>query len=69
MHGPQPGHQFVDGERFDQVIVDAGIKGFHPIRDFIVARDHQDRDGDSPGADALTDVDSTEIGKIPIKND
>ena len=37
---PQPGQQFLNGERFDQVVIDAGIEGFHLVLDLVVAGEH-----------------------------
>jgi len=69
VHGTQPCHQFVDGKGFDEVIINPGIQSFDPIGDFVVPREHQDWDGDSPGSDALTDVDAAEVRQVPIKDD
>ena len=69
LHGPQPCHELVDGERLDQVVVNTSIQGSDTITDLFMACEHQDRSADSSSPDPLTDIDAAEVRKIPVQND
>ena len=69
MHGPQSCHQFIDRERFHQVVINSGIQGCDAVMHIVMPGQHQDRRVDSTSSHSLADVDATEVRKIPVKND
>ena len=61
--------QFIDGKWFDQVIIYLCIEGLYAICHLVMRGKHQNGCGHTVGADALTNIDSTEVRKIPVGDD
>ena len=62
-------HQFINRKWLDQVIINPCIEGLHAISNLVMSGEHQDGCGHTVGTDALTNIDSTEIRKIPVEDD
>ena len=51
-------------KRFNEVVINARIEGFHLVFDFVVAGEHQHRHRHAGGSDAAADIQSGEVGRL-----
>ncbi len=65
----QPCREFGEGERFDQIIVGAGVESRHAIGDPAQRRQHQDRRGHARRAPPLEHLDPVDPRHHAIEHD
>ena len=63
-----PGHQFLQGKRLDQIVIGAGIKAAHPVLDRIARCQKQDRGLFSGSAQAGQDFEPVGTGHHDVQN-
>ena len=64
--GPQPGQQLVDLERFDQVVLGAGVQPLDPIGERAAGGQDQDRRADPPRPQPADQVDAVDRRQPPV---
>ena len=68
LHGPQAGHEFVEGEGLGHVIVRAQVEAANDIRHRVLGREHQDRGADFLCPQALGQFISAELRHHHVQN-
>ena len=70
-HGADPRHQFENGERLDDIVVDAGAEAADPLR-LLDARGHHDNRklaGPVAAANPLAKLEARNAGQRPVEDD
>ena len=62
-----PRHQFLIGERLDQVVIGARVQAANPVADPIQGCEHEDRHV-ARGAQSLGDLDAVDSGKKQVEH-
>ena len=65
---PDAGQEFVDAERFGDVVVGAGVERVDLVAAVRPAGQHDDRDG-CPGAQLADDLDAVDVGQAEVEHD
>ncbi len=68
-HGADAGEQLGGGKRLRQIIVRTRVKSLYSVLHRVAGGEHEDRHGDSFGADGVQHFNTAAPGHHPVKDD
>jgi hypothetical protein len=67
--GADAGHEFLEVEGFDHVVVGAGVEAIDFVGDGVAGGEHQDWCGELAAAQAATEVDAVDLGEGDVEDE